>query len=72
MPALGNLPSPSWLPAEPGWVLLQSCLPSSIGHSGQQKAGQRVLETASALGTQGRSAMQTRGSEENVASSQEL
>lgn len=72
MPAPGKLPRPSWLPAEPGWVLLQSCLPSSTGHSGQQKVGHRVLETASVLGTQGRSSMKAKGSEDSVARGQEL
>lgn len=28
-----------------------SCSPASTGHSGQQKAGQRALRTAKALGT---------------------
>lgn len=70
VPVLKKLPSPSWLPAQPGWVLLQSCLPSSTGHSGQQKAGQRNLGPARALGTQGGSSTQAKGSEDSVASGQ--
>lgn len=70
VPVLDKLPSPSWLPAQPGWVLLQSCLPSSTGHSGQQNAGQRILEADRPLGTQGRSSTQAKGSEDSVASGQ--